>query len=71
MIVKSIHLFFESPYFQSRAHKCKGVSVLRKLSPGFHTESNVPVTASYVNKSLCCIGRAGSGGFFNDLLSRL
>ena len=36
---------------------------LGAYSLGFHTQSNVTITVSYVNKSLCCIGRAGSEGF--------
>lgn len=70
MVVKLIYLFFESLYFRSRVYKCKGVFVFRKFSFGFYIESNVFVIVSYVNKSLCCIGKVGLGGFFNDLFLR-
>lgn len=36
---------------------------LGNYSLGFHTQNKVPITVSYVSRSLCCIGRAGSGGF--------
>lgn len=60
--MKSIHLFFESPFFGSRACKCKSPCPLGAFRHGFHTQNNVPITLTYVN-SLCCIGGAGLGVF--------
>lgn len=36
---------------------------LGTYSLGFHIQNKIPITVSYVSKSLCCIGGAGSGGF--------
>lgn len=63
MVFESVHLLRAHTLGVGHMSMQGTLCHLGACSLGFHTQSNVTINVSYVNKSLCCIGRAGSGGF--------